>query len=140
MFKTIVLATDGSEGAEKAGQVALELARENGAKLVFAHVDERIAAKGDMPPVHPNEEKIQAEIKAKAEALSADGVETSIEWESVALGGPGRAIVEIADRVDADLIVTGTRGHSSLAGILLGSVAHKLMHISKRPVLAVPSS
>ena len=50
MFKTIVLATDGSEGAEKAERVAVELARENEAKLVFAHIDERIAAKGDSPP------------------------------------------------------------------------------------------
>jgi nucleotide-binding universal stress UspA family protein len=140
MFNTIVLATDGSEGADKAGEVALELARQNGAKLVLAHVDERIAAKGDMPPVLPNEEKIQADIKARAEALAADGVDASVEMDSVTLGGPGPAIVEIADRVGADLIVTGTRGHSSLAGILVGSVAHKLLHISKLPVLAVPKS
>jgi nucleotide-binding universal stress UspA family protein len=138
MFNTIVLATDGSEGADRAGEVALELARQNGAKLVLAHIDERIAAKGDMPSVLPNEEKIQAEIGAKAEALAADGVDASVEMDSVTLGGPGPAIVKIADRVGADLIVTGTRGHSSLAGILLGSVAHKLLHISKRPVLAVP--
>ena len=139
MFKTIVLATDGSEGAERAAQVAVDLARQNGAKLVLAHIDERIAAKGDMPPVLPNEDKVQSETKAKAEALSADGVETSFEMGTVVLGGPGPAIVEIADRVGADLIVTGTRGHSSLAGLLLGSAAHRLLHISKRPVLAVPN-
>ena len=45
MFKTIVLATDGSKEAEKAEQTAIELARENGAKLVLVHINERIAAK-----------------------------------------------------------------------------------------------
>lgn len=59
MFNTIVLALDGSEGGDKATPVAVELARKYGAKLVIVHVDERIAAKGDMPPVHANEEAIQ---------------------------------------------------------------------------------
>jgi nucleotide-binding universal stress UspA family protein len=47
--------------------------------------------------------------------------------------------VDIADRTGGDLIVMGTRGHSSIAGIALGSVAQRLLHIAKRPTLAVPS-
>ena len=58
---------------------------------------------------------------------------------NVMLGGPAHAIEEIADRADADLIVVGTRGHSSVAGLLLGSVTHRLLHIAHRPVLVVPS-
>ena len=54
------------------------------------------------------------------------------------LGGPGRAIADIADGAGADLIVVGTRGHSSIPGVILGSVAHRLLHIAGRPVLAVP--
>ena len=140
MFKTIVLATDGSEAADRAAQVAIDLARENGAKLVLAHIDERIVAKGDMPPVHADEEKIKSEIKEKAAALAGDGIDASAEFGTVTLGGPGPGILEIADRDDADVIVAGTRGRSSLTGLLVGSVTHKLLHISKRPVLAVPSA
>jgi nucleotide-binding universal stress UspA family protein len=139
MFNTIVLALDGSEGAEKATPVAVELARKYDGKLVIAHVDERIAAKGDMPPVHANEEAIQNELKSKAQELSADGVNATVEFGTVVLGGPAKGIVEIADGVDADLIVAGTRGHSSIAGLVVGSVTHRLLHIAKRPVLAVPS-
>lgn len=139
MFKTIVLATDGSEGAEKAERVAVELARENGAKLVLAHIDERIAAKGDMPSVTPHEEETESNIAAKAKSLSSEGVDASVEIGTVVLGGPGPAILDIADRVGADVIVAGTRGRSSITGLLLGSVTHRLLHISKRPVLTVPS-
>lgn len=138
MFKTILLATDGSEGAERAMPYAVDLASKYDSKLVLVHVDERIAAKGDMPSVHPNEQRIQDQIKAKAEELTAGGIDASVEYATVILGGPAHTIVEIADRVSADLIVTGTRGHSSVAGLLVGSVAHRLLHIAKRPVLAVP--
>ncbi len=49
-----------------------------------------------------------------------------------------RAIAEIADRSKADLIVTGTRGHSEIAGLFVGSVTQRLLHIAKQPVRAVP--
>jgi nucleotide-binding universal stress UspA family protein len=128
-----------SKEAARAEQTAIDLARENKGKLVLAHIDERIAAKGDMPSVTPHEGETEKELSAKVDALSSEGIDASVEFASVVLGGPGPAIVKIADAVDADVIVTGTRGRSSLTGLLVGSVTHKLMHISKRPVLAVPS-
>lgn len=140
MFNTIVLALDGSEHADKATPVAVELARKYGARLVIVHVDERIVAKGDMPPVHPNEEAIKEAITQKVAELSGDGVDATVEFGTVVLGGPAKGIVEIADGAGADLIVAGTRGHSSIAGLVVGSVTHRLLHIAKRPVLAVPSS
>jgi nucleotide-binding universal stress UspA family protein len=138
MFKTIVLALDGSDHAERAVPVAVDLARTHDGKIVIAHIDERIAAKGDMPPALPNEAQIKKDIEHKAEELSADGVDTSVEYAAVVLGGPAPGIVEIADRVGADVIVAGTRGRSSVTGLLVGSVSHRLLHIAKRPVLAVP--
>ena len=54
------------------------------------------------------------------------------------LGGPAQAIEEIADEARADLIVVGTRGHSPVAGLLLGSVTQRLLHIAGRPVVVVP--
>ena len=138
MFDPILVALDGSKGSERALPVAVDLARKYGGKLVLVNIDQRIAAKGDMPHLRPNEEEIQADIKRKAEELSADGVDASTEFGTVALGGPAHDIVEIADRVGADLIVTGTRGHTSVTGLLVGSVTHRLLHIANRPVLVVP--
>ena len=56
------------------------------------------------------------------------------------LGGPAHSIDEIADEVGADLIVVGTRGHSPVAGLLLGSVTQRLLHIASQPILAIPPS
>ena len=135
MFDTIVLALDGSDEARNAIPVATELAQKEEAKLVIAHVLQYPA--GEVPP--PGEDEIRAEIKQQAEDLSTRGIPVEVEFADAVLGGPAHAIVDIADRTGADLIVTGTRGRTSLAGVLLGSVTHRLLHIAKRPVLAVPA-
>ena len=49
-----------------------------------------------------------------------------------------RAILDIADETDAQLIVAGARGLSALQSMLLGSVTTPLVHHSTRPVLVVP--
>jgi nucleotide-binding universal stress UspA family protein len=139
-FETIVLGLDGSEGSWRALPVAVELARRDDAKLVLTHVEERIIAKGGMPPVYADEDEIRAEIEREANELSEQGIDASVRTSTIVLGGPAHALADIADEVGADLIVVGTRGHSALAGALLGSVTQRLLHISHRPVLAVPPS
>jgi nucleotide-binding universal stress UspA family protein len=49
-------------------------------------------------------------------------VDASVEVATVVLGGPAKGIVEIADAAGADLIAAGTRGHSTIAGLVVGSV------------------
>jgi nucleotide-binding universal stress UspA family protein len=132
MFKTIVLGLDGSEGSKRAIPVAAEIARDSDGKIVIAHVEEDVVGKGG-GPIHATEDEIQAEIRNQAEELGAD-----VKMTSVMLGGPAHAIAEIADQADADLIVVGTRGHSPVAGLLLGGVTQRLLHIAHQPVLAVP--
>lgn len=137
MFKTIVLALDGSDGSRRASPLAAELARRHNAKVVIAHVEELIAGKGgEVPPA--GEEEVRAEINRQAQELSAQGIETDVKVSSVMVGGPAHAISSIAEREGADLIVVGTRGHSPVSGLLLGSVTQRLLHISHCPVLAVP--
>ena len=53
-------------------------------------------------------------------------------------GTPWKTILRVADEIDADVIVMGTRTHSAMGQFLLGSTANKVMHNSKRPVLIVP--
>ena len=137
MFKTIVLGLDGSDGARRAFPFATELARRDNARIVIAHVEERIVGKGG-GPLHADEEEVVADIRRQADELSSQGIDTSVETSTVMLGGPAHSIDAIADKVGADLIVVGTRGHSPVAGLLLGSVTQRLLHVASTPVLAVP--
>lgn len=137
MFKTIVLALDGSQGSKAAIPLATELAQHDHGKIVIAHVEEDTTGKGGGPLI-ANEDEIQAEIRKQAEELSGAGIETDVKMANVMVGGPAHAIDKIAGEVVADLIVMGRRGISPVKGLVLGSVTQRLLHISDRPVLAAP--
>ena len=138
MFKTILIALDGSEGSEAAIPVAAELAKQEKAKLVVAHVDEYVAGKAGSMPARLDEDAVRAGVQKQADELSGQGIEVTVEMSGPVLGGPAHTIADIADSTSADLIVVGTRGHTPVSGLLLGSVTQRLLHIARRPVLAVP--
>ena len=52
-------------------------------------------------------------------------------------GRPSTGLVEMAEQVDAQMIVVGSHGEAPLNGAIIGSTAHKLLHLSERPVLVV---
>ena len=66
---------------------------------------------------------------------AAVGVRTVVE---VLPQQPVQALIDAAHRHDGRIIVVGTHGESPLRGAVLGSVPHKLLHLSDRPVLCVP--
>lgn len=138
MFNTIVLGLDGSEGSKLAVPVASELAGRNGARVVIVHVDERIPAKGGVHPVRADEEQVREELDEQARQLASQGIDVKFDVVEIVLGGPARAIEDVAEREGAELIVVGRRGHSPVAGLVLGSVTQRLLHIARRSVLAAP--
>ncbi len=94
---------------------------------------------------------IGGEVADYAAALKELALQRVTEAAELALGegatveaviveqAPARALVELADERDARVIVVGTRGETPIKGALLGSTAHKLLHLSDRPVLVVPT-
>jgi nucleotide-binding universal stress UspA family protein len=137
LFQTVVLALDGSASSDKAFECAAELAKKHGSTVQVVHVIElTVGRAGGREPI--NEAELQAKVSDQAKSLNAGGVKAELTVVKVPAGGPAHAIAEVAESVKADLIVTGTRGHTAIVGILLGSVPQRLLHLSRCPVLVVP--
>jgi nucleotide-binding universal stress UspA family protein len=139
MFNTILLALDGSEASERAIPLAEDLAKQSGGRIIVGHVRELTVGRGGGQTLHANEDELEAAIRATAAKLAESGIETSVELATSGTGGPAHALAEMAEREHADLIVAGTRGHSPVAGLLLGSVTQRLLHIAPCPVLVMPA-
>src|SRR5919201_1983234 len=123
MFQTIVLAVDGSEQSNRALNYAATLAKESGGRVLAGHVRELMAG----PAAGPG-------------PRNDDGIKTELQITSTMTGGPAHVIAEAAEKEGADVIVTGTRGHTAIAGVFLGSVAQRLLHVAPCPVLVVPDT
>ena len=134
---TFILGYDESPGAKRALVVALDLAARYGEPLVLVY--------GVSPPGGVGEEfrahqEALAELGRTAtahavEQAAAAGVDTEVE---LVHAKPAQALVDVADRLDARMIVVGTWGESPLRGAILGSTPHRLLQLSTRPVLVVP--
>jgi nucleotide-binding universal stress UspA family protein len=136
MSSGIVVGYDGSDCAKAALQAALEVGKAYGEKVV-------IAFGYDLNPVAGELHDYHAALKDLATSRLAEGTELAAaagsEVESVVVEqAPARALVALAVERDARVIVVGTHGESPIKGALLGSTAHKLLHLSDRPVLVVP--
>jgi nucleotide-binding universal stress UspA family protein len=137
-FESILWASDGSEHADRALRYARELAGVNGARLIAVHVKEINAGRTGVYPVQLDEDEVERKIQAQVKDLQDAGLAASYEQQAAAAGNAAHTLADAARELAADVIVMGTRGHAPIAGLLLGSVTQRLLHIAPCPVLAVP--
>ena len=141
MFEEVVIATDGSESAQRAVRMALDFAARFDACVHALYVVDETELQGS-----PDE--IQAELEqaledAGGEALSFVREQTAGETgndcikTAVREGEPAGEIIAYAEECDADLIATGTRGRHGDHAFLLGSVAEAVVRRSPVPVLTI---
>lgn len=137
MFNKIVWATDGSDAADESLAMVKDVAADSHAEVVVVHCRElTVPGKGGGSfPAHANEEELQQKIEQQARELG-DGARLRMAQSVV--GGAAHVIAEIAEEEGADLIVAGTRGHTPLGGLLVGSATQRLLHLAPCPVLVVP--
>lgn len=138
MFETIMWATDGSEAADRALPFAKALAEGEGKSLVVGHCNEFFFGRGGGYPVYADEEELQAKIRAQVGELKAEGFDATLKIVATGSASPAHVLADVAREFGADVVVVGTRGHAPIAGLLLGSVTQRLLHIAPCPVLAVP--
>jgi nucleotide-binding universal stress UspA family protein len=138
VYRRILVGTDGSKCSDNAAQHAVYLARELGARLyaLYAVNVERAFSGG----IHFGEAVAELEQSGREAiaAIKATAGAAGVDCEEIlASGRPHRVMIQVSDEVDADLIVVGSTGMTSLERALMGSEAEALMRYSKRPVLLI---
>ncbi|MEX2274198.1 MAG: universal stress protein [Actinomycetota bacterium] len=122
----IVCGVDGSDASTNTASIAAQLAVASGAELRILHVIPVFRGKGEEWTVDPAVDEIPEELTGSVEIARAAGVEPLLE---MAMGRPESALVKVAERDGADLLVIGHRGISGMTRMLLGSVsAHVTSH------------
>ena len=132
----VIVGLDGSEHCWRAPEIAITLSRALGVELVAAHgphhhaINEFSAAA--LAAEHEVEASIEANIRSRLEQ-DAPAVQLRILGE----GRAGEELSDLADALDAQMIVVATRGRGLVRSATLGSVAHHLVTHANAPVLVV---
>jgi nucleotide-binding universal stress UspA family protein len=135
LFERIVVGTDGSETATEAVRQAIDLARLSGAKLDIVAAFEPVSSTrlreegGEVPgdvshAVGPRED-VNVTLEAAVGMAKQGGVEAEPYPQQ---GDPADAILDVAEKIGADLIVVGNKGMTGAKRFLLGSVPNKVSH------------
>ena len=137
MFDHLLVAVDDSEPSRRALTAARELARLASAEVRVLLVREGTSLSRGSPLWNEGHEEAAAPVDAAVAALQADGIVASGTVRDSVVGATAREFLEGAHESKASLIVMGSRGRSELADLVIGSVAHKVLHLGKLPVLVV---
>ncbi len=139
MFERILLAVDGSEQSLHAAKEAGDLARAMHAEVL------RLVVAFDPIPAYLGEPNMQSAIEGRMKAAQEilDKAQATVgkipaEIHTELIEGPAaEAIIKVATTRKSTVIVMGSRGLSSIAGLVLGSTSHKVVSHAPCPVLIV---
>ncbi len=136
VYRSILVAVDGSPDAEAALAHAAALARDQNARLTLLTAipplpATALLASGAAPPRSEVIRHYAETLRRATDSLPADVSVTTLLVE----GTPAGALIQRAESGDYDLIVMGSHGHGRLHASLLGCVSQKVLHASPIPVL-----
>lgn len=141
MYKHILIATDGSELANKAAPHGLELAKLTGAEVTAITVRPHLSdfvAEGVVITVPEEElEAFKAQIDHHLDFVRSKAAELGVKLktEQVESGEPWKAIVDAADARGCDLIVMASHGRRGISALIFGSETQGVLTHCSVPVL-----
>ncbi|MDX9917170.1 MAG: universal stress protein [Gudongella sp.] len=144
-MRKIIVPIDGSPTSQKAAEVAIDVAKKYDGSLVFLTVARRPEVIGTGSSGYGgvyNLDLLTEELKKHQEKILDDSIEkldlSGIESEKrVEVGTPSEEIVDLAEKLKADLIVIGRRGYSRVKRFFVGSVSQRVVSEAHCPVLVV---
>lgn len=138
-MSSVVLGYDESEGSHAALDAALTVAAKFEEQLVLVYAVGPPGAVGEEYRAHRDAltQMGRHALDGAVERARQAGVPTTVELVDAK---PADALLSVAEKYDASVIVVGIVGESPLRSIILGSTPNKLLHLSNRPVLCVPRS
>jgi len=146
IWKTILVPHDFSSPANHALAIARDEAKAHGAKLLLLHVIDLPFSLKPETVIVPDATGAPINVKDYAVRLAEDhladlsarvGKDGVTPKTFIRLGKPEDEIVKFANENAVDLIAMGTHGRTGLAHMLVGSVAERVVRISKCPVLTI---
>lgn len=138
MYKSILLAADGSENSKRAGKQAAQLASlVKGCEVTIVYVSD---FKEDSNEEIHDGGAVEFDLSRKKKILP---IREALEHEKIYYkteilhGRPAPIIIELANEGNFDLVVIGSRGLNPISEMILGSVSHKVVNQVQCPVLVV---
>jgi nucleotide-binding universal stress UspA family protein len=135
MFKTVLFPIDMSSEAQHAASKVAELVQHHDSRLVLLSVVESSEAPGQPPSGQTSPEAVAKLLGQAKELFAAQSIEAeALERE----GQPAFVICDVADELNADLIVMGCRGVGLIEEVQEESVTNRVINLSPCPVLIIP--
>jgi nucleotide-binding universal stress UspA family protein len=134
--KKILLATDGSENTAQATQAAVNIVRRRGSEIHLTHVWHDVHT----PHAHAF---VKSELRRQGREILDEEVRRigekggTVTRSHLSEGRTFEEVIKLGDKLEADLLLVGSRGHRGLRRMLVGSNSEDIVHHAHRPVLVV---
>jgi|SRR5579862_384039 len=137
MYEKLLVAVDHSKVTEHVLKAAQDLASLSDGEVWVLHLREgEVLPRGGTIATETPDEAL-ANLDAAVAELTRSGIKAHGVFRAILYGSAASEIVDEAKARDASLIIMGSLGRGDLAGLVLGSTAHKVIHLTDRPVLVV---
>ncbi|MDE5083955.1 MAG: universal stress protein [Trichodesmium sp. St16_bin2-tuft] len=136
MFKTVLFPVDLSREAREAADKVINIVKTFQSRLILVSVVE-VVSEGQKPfhPEMTSSETVNQLLQQAKSIFTEEGIEAEILQKE---GHPAFTICDLADEIEADLIVIGCRGTGLTDEGATDSVSNRIINLSPCPILVVP--